>query len=111
ACCSGAKDLAPKPILHEKRQIAGMIEMGVSKQDLMDAFWGHRQRCPVLQTQLLKALKQAAVDETADTIRFDEILRSGNGAGTAEESEFYSHAVARGRGSTVTSRASLSTSF
>ena len=49
------------------------------------AAWRQGERIPVAQPQLLEPLGQPAVDEQAPAVVFEEIARSGHGAGGTEE--------------------------
>ena len=61
----GAENGPPESVLHQQRQIAGMIQMRVGQHDGRDAGRRNRQRRPVAQAQRLEALKQAAIDQNA----------------------------------------------
>ena len=70
-------DRASKPPLHQQRQVARMIEMGVGKDHGFDAAGINGKPCPVPQAKLLQALEQATIDKNPMSIAFSEKLRSG----------------------------------
>ena len=82
-----AEDGSSEAALDQQRQLAGVVEMGMGEDDGVDAARLDRKRRPILQAQRLEALKQAAVDEKPMIALLDEILRSGDRAGAAEEGE------------------------
>jgi len=77
-----------KPVAHEPRQIAGVIEVSVGQHAPVDRRRLFRQRIPVPQPQLLETLKQSAIHQQPLAFRFDQILRSRYGPGRAKKSEF-----------------------
>ena len=66
--------------------------MGVGQNDGVDTARIDRKRRPILEAQRLEALKQAAIDEQPMIALLDEVLRSGDRTGTAEEGEVQTHA-------------------
>ena len=87
----GADDRSPESVFGQQRKIPGVVEMGMGQDDGLDLFWVDRKRRPVAQTQLLEALKQAAIDQDAMLVRFDQIFRARYGADTAKERQFECH--------------------
>ena len=69
-----------------------MVKVGVREDDRVDVFGGHGQRLPIAQAQLLVALKQAAVDQQALVLVFDQVFGAGHGVGSAEEGDGGAHA-------------------
>jgi hypothetical protein len=59
----GGNDRPAKSVTAQQRQIAGMIEMGMGEDDLVDLLRCDRQRRPVAQPQVLVTLEQATVDQ------------------------------------------------
>ena len=51
-----------------------MIEMSVGQHHGINALWVDRQRGPIAQAQLFEPLKQAAIDQDAMSICFDQVL-------------------------------------
>jgi len=51
-----------KPIAHEQRQVAAVVDMGMREHDRIDVMRVDGKLVPVAQTQRLVALKQPAVD-------------------------------------------------
>ena len=80
-------DGAAKAILHQSRQVAGVIQVRVRQHHRVDGFCIDRQRPPVLLAQRLQALEQAAVHQQPRSAGGQQVLGSGDGAGTAEAGE------------------------
>ncbi len=68
-----------KAFLHDSRQVAGVIEMGVREHDRVERLHVERRRPPVQFAQRLEPLEQAAIDEHVRAARFEQKLRAGDG--------------------------------
>ena len=66
-------NLTAKPVSHQHRQIAAVVEMSVAQDNRINFPWRHRKRGPVAQSQRLKALKQATVEQYPLVARFDKV--------------------------------------
>src|SRR5438309_367554 len=66
-----------------------VVEGGLCEDDGIDRRRIHRRGRPVAQSQGLKALEQGAIDEHAVTAVLEEIFRTGDGPGGAEERELH----------------------
>jgi len=56
-------DRAAEAVGHEPRQVAGVVDVRVGQDDVVDRGGFDRQGLPVAQPQVLEALEQAAVDQ------------------------------------------------
>jgi hypothetical protein len=66
-----------------------MIEMGMGEQQRVDRGGVEAERRGVLQFEVVRALKGAAVDQNALTRDLDEVTRTGNVAIGAVEGYFH----------------------
>src|SRR5574338_765686 len=82
-----ADDWPTKAVAHERREITRVIEMGVRENDRVDLVRCNRELGPIALAQQLEALEQTAIDENPMAACVDQMLRSGDGAGGAEELE------------------------
>jgi hypothetical protein len=79
------------PQLHRPRQPAGVIDVGVGQQHVVDRAQVEGRRLPVAQAQFLQALEQAAVHEDAALARLQQVAGTGDAACGAVERQ--SHAT------------------
>ncbi len=98
-------------VLAEHRQIAAVVNVGMGQQHCVKRVWWKRQLRPILQPQLLPALKQSAVDQHPVVTGLQKILRPSDGAGgtkklqTKTATHDASRACSRPSSRTRTSRA------
>jgi hypothetical protein len=81
------EDAAPEPLREEPRKVARVIDVRVSEDDCVDRSRRNRQIGPVAPAQLAEALEQATIHQDAAVAHFDEVLRPGDGAGSAQEGD------------------------
>ena len=68
-----------------------MIEMRMREDDCVDLLRSNRRIAPIALTPFLWPLKQAAINQDLQTVlagsisRIDQMLRAGDGPGSAEE--------------------------
>jgi hypothetical protein len=86
---AAAIHFAAETIAHEQRQATAVVDMRMGKDDGIHRDRVHRQWLPVPQPQLLQALEQSAVHQDAALTRADQIFRTGDRAGRAEECELH----------------------
>ena len=75
-----AIDPPAKTLPRQQRQVAAVIDVGVGEHDGIDRLGRDRQRLPIAQPQLLKALEQAAVHQDGRVAMAQEVFRTGHGA-------------------------------
>jgi hypothetical protein len=68
-----------------------MVDMRVSEKHSVDARRINRKLRPIVQTELLVALEESAIDQDAAAIRLDEVFRAGDGPDTTEKCQSYGH--------------------
>ena len=85
-------DRPVKPLLHQPRNPAAVIEMRVRENDSIDFARRDWSVLPVAVTPLFRTLKQTAVDQDLKSLRvarvgsgIDEMFRAGHSAGSAEK--------------------------
>jgi hypothetical protein len=71
--------------LHEQRQQAAVVEMGVGQEDGVELGRVEGERDPVADRLVRAALEHPAVDEDLSALRGQQELRPGDGRGAAEE--------------------------
>jgi hypothetical protein len=62
-----------------------VIEVRMGQDSGLDASGLNGELYPVLQAQRLESLEQAAIDKEAMGCVFDQVFRTGNGAGATQE--------------------------
>ena len=87
----GAVHGTAKPVAHQARQIAGMIDVRVGQDDVIERGRLERRRAPVELAQLLETLEHPGVDQHAGAVRLDEVARTRHRAGRAVETEMQGH--------------------
>jgi hypothetical protein len=85
----GGEDRSTKTLLDEQRQAAGVVDVGVAENDVVELFGVEGEGLPVSSVPLLAALDQPAVEEDALTVELDQMTRPGNFARCAVEGEFH----------------------
>ena len=84
-----AKTLPRKPLLHQRRQEAAVVEVGVAEHHGVDRRRLDRKRRPVALAQRLVALEQPAVEQDARTAGVDQVARAGDRVGGTEEADLH----------------------
>ena len=82
-------DAAAKALLHQRRQEAAVVEVGVAQHHGVDRRRLDRKRRPVALAQRLVALEQAAVEQDARAAGVDQVARAGDRVGGAEEGDLH----------------------
>src|SRR5690606_13901406 len=90
----GGIDVALEALLAEVRKVAAVVDVGVGKDDDVDFLRVEMGEAAVhLVALLAAALEQAAIEQDAGAVDFEQVLGTGGGArGTAE---FHSHGLVR----------------
>jgi len=83
------EDRAAIAVTNEAGKPAGVVEMRVGKDDVIDGCRFDRERLPVALLEIVGALKESAIDKQAFACGFDEIFGTGDTACGAEEGEFW----------------------
>jgi hypothetical protein len=65
---------APEPIPHDQRQMAGVVDVGVTEYDGVDVGRLERRRTPVAFTEFLQPLEHAAVQQDLAAADAHEML-------------------------------------
>src|SRR5690554_1403563 len=89
----GAVDLTPEPVFDQRRQVAGVVDVGVGKHNRIDAGRINRKARPVTTAQGFDALVHAAVYQQTVMIIRKQVARAGNRTGAAEEAKFHWQSV------------------
>ena len=82
-------DGASKSFSHEARKQSAVVDMGMGEKDGIDRSWVDGQRSPVANSKRLDPLIQAAIDQDAGFVGFEQVFRSGHGSGRAEERDLH----------------------
>ncbi len=82
-----SEDGAAVALLHQGRQVARVVDVGVGQHHRVDRFGGHGELAPVAKAQRLLTLEQAAVDEHPRPRGVEQEAASGDGPRRAEEAE------------------------
>jgi len=80
---------AAKSLPHQQRQRARMVEVRMGQDHGIQARRIDRQGLPVQQAQVLVALEQPAIDQQPAARMFEQVFRSGHGAGCAKEGKLH----------------------
>ena len=86
---TGGVDGAGEALLHQQGQTAGVVDMGVGDDDVVDGVGGKGQGIFVV---LIPALLQAAVDQDLAPVDFQTMTAAGDRMGRAEESKLHKNA-------------------
>ena len=86
----GGPDLAGKALAHQQGNPAGVVDMGVGDQDIVDGF---RFKGQVLIANVVPALLQAAVDQNALSVDLQAVAAAGNALVRAEKAEFHGRSL------------------
>lgn len=89
ASTARAVDRATIAHSREYRQVAAVIQMRVRQDHSVQRADIDRQGAPVVQTQILRTLKQSAVDQDSQPCAFQQILRTGDGFRRTQKSQFH----------------------
>ena len=85
---AGGAEHPPGKTLHDNaRQVADVIEVRMRQHDRVERRGRDRQVPPVQLAQLLEPLEQPRIEEHPGLAGIEQILRAGDGAGSAEESK------------------------
>ena len=84
---AGAVDVAGEALLHQQGNAAGVVDVGVGHQHIVDVAGGKVQGVVVV---LVLALLQTAVDEELPSVDLQTVTAAGDGVGCAEECDFHS---------------------
>ena len=87
---TGAIDVAGKALLGQQGNAAGVVDVGVSDDDVVDFRWVKVQ-CPVID--LVPTLLQAAVHQNAPAAAFHAVTASGDRLCRAEKGEFHGNSL------------------
>jgi hypothetical protein len=82
--CRRGKYRPGKALADEPRKISAMVQMRVGEHDGIDRAWVPRKALPVEFPKLAWTLKKAAVDKQPPVVVLEQVLRTGNRAGTAK---------------------------
>ncbi len=85
--CSRRIDRPFKAELHDPRQVAGVIDMSVSDYHGVQRRRVERRLFPVALAEFAFTLKEAAIDQHAAPVRFEQIFRARDGPDAAVEGD------------------------
>src|SRR6266536_1833618 len=77
-CGGRAIDRPIESLLVQARQVASVVNVRVSEDDLVNLGWIRRQRLPVTLSQFLQSLKESAVNQRGVAGSAQQILRAGH---------------------------------
>ena len=83
---AGAVDVAGEALLHQQGNAAGVVDVGVGDQAVIDLAGGEVQGVVVV---LVPALLQAAVDEDLPAVDFQTVAAPRDSVGRAEETQLH----------------------
>ena len=83
---TGGDDLAVKALLDQQGDAAGVVDVGMGDQYIVDIAGGEVQRVVVV---LIPALLKAAVDEDLGPVDFQTVAAAGDRVGRAEKGQFH----------------------
>ena len=83
----GGVDAAAEAVDHQPRQVAAMVQVRMGEHHRVDVARFGGQSFPVQFAQVLQALEQAAVHQDAGVAVAEQMLGTGDGAGTAQAGE------------------------
>ena len=86
----GAVDVALEALNANFRDKPGVVQVGVGQQDGIEAGGGYAERFPVPVDEFT-FLKEAAVDEDAGAVHFQQVARAGDVPGGAQEGKLDIH--------------------
>ena len=93
-----AVDISLEPLAAEIRQVAAVIDMGVTEDDCIDLRWVERKMAVALDGLTPPTLKQAALQQEPLPIQLEEIKRAGGRASRAEEMNSHRQEIAPPKG-------------
>ena len=85
---TGAEDPAPEALLHQQRQAARMVNMGVGDNDIVDETW-YKFQLTVAVIPFIFTLLQAAVNENLAAVAGDAVAAAGDGSRRAVKGQFH----------------------
>src|SRR5690554_3895486 len=85
----GAVDLAFEAVLYKRREVPGMVNMCMGKDNCINSGRVYRKLRPVSSAQGFHALVHATIHEQAVVVVGKQIAGAGDGACTTEEAEFH----------------------
>ena len=87
SCQAGGEDLAGEAGLYQQGDAAGVVDVGMGDDDIVDLAGLEAQGVVIV---LVPALLQAAVDQDLFAADLKAVAASGNGVGGAEERQLHS---------------------
>src|SRR5512138_598024 len=75
--------------VHEARQVSAVIDVRVRQHDGIELLRIEWKMRPILEAQILEALKHPAVDEHLTLTAGEQVLGTGDGLGRAEEGKLH----------------------
>ena len=87
---TGGEDLALKALFHQQGDPAGVVDMGVGHDDVVDVAGGEIQRVFVV---LVPALLKTAVDEDLFAVDLQAVAAAGDRVGRAEKCELHTRCL------------------
>ncbi len=85
----GGVDVAVEAVVAELGEVAAVVDVGVGEDDAVDLLGVEGEGTIALHGLGAAALEEAAVEEDALAVDFEEVLRTGGGAGGAAEFDFH----------------------
>ena len=86
-CLGGADHATVEALAHELGQVAGVVEMRVGENDVVDGGGIHRKPGPVPLSQGGQTLIETGVDEDPGVGAFEQEAATGHGPGGAQEGQ------------------------
>ena len=83
---AGGEDTAVEALLHQQGQAAGVVDVGVGNQNIVDVVGGEVQRVVVM---LVLALLQAAVDKNFLAVDLQAVAAAGYRVGRSEKCQLH----------------------
>ena len=85
----GGVDVAVEAVVAELGEVAAVVDVGVGEDDAVDLFGVEGEGAIAFHGLGAAALEEAAVEEDALAVDFEEVLRTGGGAGGTAEFDFH----------------------